>query len=83
MQKLHSSGPSQMTPEEQETFEWAYSICRTDQRDALPVQFFQRVAHAKSYLLELEKVYPDIPFGIFARGDRLYLGHPEIHENIH
>ena len=72
-----------MTPEQQEEFRWAYSINRTDMVGAPPIQFFDRVASAKSALLVLQNAYPEISFGIFVRGDQLYLGHPEVHELIH
>jgi hypothetical protein len=72
-----------MTPEQQEEFRWAYSISRVDIPNAAPIQFFDRVSTAKEYLNLLQDTYPGIPFGIFARGDQLYLGYPEIHENIH
>jgi len=72
-----------MTPEEQDAFEWSYSLCRIDVAGAPPIQFFQRVAHAKVAMQLLHEAYPDIPLGIFVRGDQLYLGHPEIHESVH
>lgn len=73
-----------MTPEEIEAFEWSYCISRCDVIDAPPIQFFSRVIHAKEVLKQLQTEYPDIPFGIFARGDRLYIPMaPEIHEFLH
>jgi hypothetical protein len=72
-----------MTVEKEEEFRWAYSICRIDLKDSPPLQYFDRMATAKAAMAILEDLYPDIPLGVFVRGDQLYMGHPEIHENVH
>ena len=68
---------------DEEEFRWAYSIARTDILNAPPIEYFERVVYAKEALKDLQARYPDIPFGIFARGDQLFQGIPEIHEFLH
>lgn len=72
-----------MTNQEEEEFRWAYSLVRTDIPEAQPLQFFDRVATARAAAKELAKQYPELTFGVFARGDQLYMGDPAIHENVH
>lgn len=72
-----------MTLDQAEEFRWAYSVARVDIPNAPPIQLFDRIDKAKLFLAHVGEAYPEIPFGVFARGDQLYMGHPEFHETTH
>jgi hypothetical protein len=72
-----------MTEQQAEEFAWSYSLVRTDIPNAPPLQLFTRLHEARRAAHQLMEAYPEITFGIFHRGDQLFLGDPAIHEFLH
>jgi hypothetical protein len=72
-----------MTEQEAEDFQWTYCIAPVGEPNAKPLDKFMRLADATEALPELSAQYPSIELSIFVKGDQVYYGAPQIHNQTH